>query len=71
MPEFLKNEYLRIALYDGLRGVKLPTIKRALNDQERDILANALFARFKQSGWDVVCYPERTHLGHLARGRDQ
>jgi hypothetical protein len=67
MPEFLRDDYLRIALYDALRGVKLPTIRRALDNQDRDILADALFARIKQSGWDIVCYPERTHFGHLAK----
>jgi hypothetical protein len=31
--EFVEDDHLRIAIFDSMRGVKLPTLKRALTEE--------------------------------------
>ena len=59
MPEFLRDEYLRFALYDATRGLELPGHRRKLTDEERHSVADAIYKAIKRAGWDIVCYPER------------
>ena len=61
MLQPFKDEYLNFTIYDAMRGVKLPSIKRSLTEDERHILAKAIFDQFKLSKLAVLCNPSPAH----------
>jgi hypothetical protein len=71
MQHVVEDEYLRLAIYDAMRGVKLATLKRALTVDERRILSERIFAKIKQARWEVFCDLDHrsAHTGHF-KGRE-
>ena len=53
MPEVRPDDYLRFAIYDAMRGVELPTLRRALTEDKRRLLADAVFAAIKRARWEI------------------
>jgi hypothetical protein len=61
MGETLPDDWLQFSIMDGMRGVRLPTLKRPLTEDERRELACAIFAKFKQARFEVVTHPRPLH----------
>ena len=70
MPELLPDEYLHFAIYDAMRGLRVPALKRVLTEEERRYLADAVFARIKRSRWIVSFEPDgrSAHTAFGSRG---
>ena len=67
MPEPVSDEHLRFALCDALRGLRLPLPHGKLAGDVRQMIADHVFQRLKQNGWQVVCTPS-TGFAALYRG---
>src|SRR4051812_38244982 len=61
---------LQFMLCDAMRGVKLATLRRTLTEDERQILARAIFDRLKLSHCEVICHPSRGGA-HSSIGKSQ
>jgi hypothetical protein len=69
MQHIVRDEYLRFAIHDAMRGVKLAALKRALTEDERRTLSDRILAKIKQAKWEVssdVNY-ESSHTSHFKR----
>jgi hypothetical protein len=53
----LPDDWLQFSIMDAMRGVRLPTLKRTLTEDERRELARAIFAKFRLCGFEVVTHP--------------
>jgi len=67
MGETLPDDWLQFSIMDALRGVRLPTLKRSLTEDERRELARAIFAKFRLCGFEVVTHPRPLHTTSGAR----
>jgi len=67
MGETLPDDWLQFSIMDAMRGVRLPTLKRSLAEDERREQAHAIFAKFKQARFEVVTHPRPLHSTGGAR----
>jgi hypothetical protein len=68
MGETLPDDWLQFSIMDAMRGVRLPTLKRSLAEEERRELARAIFTKFKQARFEVVTHPRPLHSAGGTRG---
>ena len=61
MGETLPDDWLQFSIMDAMRGVRLPTLKRSLAEDERRELARAISANFRLCGFEVVTHPRPLH----------
>lgn len=61
---------LLFSFSDAMRGVGLAALRRALTPDERDVLARAIFDRWKLSRWEVFCHPDQGNI-HESIGKAQ
>lgn len=57
MREPVQDHHLRAGIFDAMRGVKLPSNGRALSEDDRRVLSEAIFAAFNKNTWEVTCQP--------------
>ena len=62
MSEPVPDFDLLFSLSDAMRGVKLAVLRRALTLEERDVLARAIFDRWKLTRWEVICHPDKGNV---------
>ena len=67
MSEVLPDDYLQFAIYDAMRGVRIPTLKRALTEDERRVLADAVFAAVNR-GAGRSAIPRSSERAYNVRG---
>jgi hypothetical protein len=66
MGETLSDDWLQFSIMDGMRGVRLPALRRPLTEDERRELARAIFAKFKQARFEVRSNPPTLHRAGVA-----
>lgn len=49
-----EDDELRFSIQDAMRGVKVPTLKVRLGEEDRAKLAQAVLERFKLSGYRII-----------------